>query len=68
MEPQSRVAVLVNNLGGCSQLEMGVVLNDALKLLRQRYKLEIDRVYCGTFMTSALPARSWVDSKSSLSV
>eukprot|EP00050_Salpingoeca_kvevrii_P017075 m.61458 g.61458 ORF g.61458 m.61458 type:complete len:637 (-) comp7342_c0_seq1:1093-3003(-) len=48
----SRVALMVNNLGGTSNLELGIVCNDALNYLVDELGIYVDRVCCGTFMTS----------------
>lgn len=47
----TRVALLVNNLGGTSQLELLVFLRSTLAALRAR-SLLVDRVYFGAHMTS----------------
>jgi len=46
-----RVAVLVNNLGGTSQLELWIFVRSVLKTLKVR-GIKVDRIYFGTFMTS----------------
>jgi hypothetical protein len=45
-------AVLVNNLGMTSRMELGVVLNAVATHLAQVRGLNISRVYCGTYMTA----------------
>nr|XP_054758491.1 triokinase/FMN cyclase-like [Lytechinus pictus]XP_054758492.1 triokinase/FMN cyclase-like [Lytechinus pictus] len=45
------VALLVNNLGGTSNLEMSIVARSALQYLN-RAGVKVERVYCGCFMTS----------------
>lgn len=44
-----RVVLLVNNLGGTSELEMGAVLAEAKKDLAKR-GLKVERAIAGTFM------------------
>ncbi|XP_067939748.1 triokinase/FMN cyclase-like isoform X2 [Watersipora subatra] len=44
------VAVIVNNLGGTSYLELNVVAKEVLQLCAQK-DLNAVRVYCGTFVT-----------------
>ncbi|EKM50436.1 uncharacterized protein PHACADRAFT_263729 [Phanerochaete carnosa HHB-10118-sp] len=46
-----RVVLLVNNLGGTSELEMGAVVVEAKKDLARR-GVKVERVVAGTFMTS----------------
>lgn len=48
----SQVVMMVNNLGGSSALELQVVTHSALKVLREKYQVEVMRVWCGSFMTS----------------
>ena len=50
-EQENEYAILVNNLGTTSALEMGVLLKSAVDYFEAR-QLKITRVYCGTFMTS----------------
>ncbi len=47
----SDVVVLVNNLGGTSNLELGVVVKEVLEQLGER-KQRVRRAYAGSFMTS----------------
>ncbi|XP_071079240.1 triokinase/FMN cyclase-like [Haliotis cracherodii] len=51
LSPGDRVACMVNNLGGTSVLELNIVAREALCYLEGR-GLKVDRMYCGTFMTS----------------
>ncbi|THH05051.1 hypothetical protein EW145_g5078 [Phellinidium pouzarii] len=44
------VVLMVNNLGGLSELELGGIAGEAVRILRERAK--IHRVLVGTFMTS----------------
>ncbi|KAK0040544.1 bifunctional ATP-dependent dihydroxyacetone kinase/FAD-AMP lyase (cyclizing) [Biomphalaria pfeifferi] len=46
-----RVALMVNNLGGTSVLEMNIVAKEAISYLED-IEVSVDRAYCGTFMTS----------------
>lgn len=46
------VSLMVNNLGGTSILELGIVTNAAIHCLTQHHKLRVERVYAGSFMTS----------------
>ncbi|XP_076464113.1 triokinase/FMN cyclase-like [Babylonia areolata] len=45
------VALMVNNLGGTSVLELNIVALEAVKYL-ERQGVKVDRAYCGCFMTS----------------
>ncbi|CAF1386400.1 unnamed protein product, partial [Didymodactylos carnosus] len=45
------VFLLVNNLGGCSNLELGIILKDAIENLEHR-GLHVKRVLCGELMSS----------------
>ncbi|CAG7851718.1 Dihydroxyacetone kinase 2 Short=DHA kinase 2; AltName: Full=Glycerone kinase 2; AltName: Full=Triokinase 2; AltName: Full=Triose kinase 2 [Serendipita indica DSM 11827] len=51
LDTQDRVILLVNNLGGTSELELGAVAAAAVLELERR-KMVIERVLVGTFMTS----------------
>ncbi|XP_072032070.1 triokinase/FMN cyclase-like [Amphiura filiformis] len=51
ISPDDHVAVVVNNLGGTSYLELSVVAKDAIAYLESQ-GVSVERVYCGTFMTS----------------
>lgn len=53
VDPQNddQVVLMVNNLGGTSALEIGIVVNDAVQYLSSRGLPPI-RIYAGTFMTS----------------
>ncbi|KAH9509125.1 hypothetical protein Btru_049123 [Bulinus truncatus] len=46
-----RVALMVNNLGGTSVLEMNIVAKEAISYL-ENLSVSVDRAYCGTYMTS----------------
>eukprot|EP00096_Caligus_rogercresseyi_P001047 TRINITY_DN11647_c0_g1_i1.p1 TRINITY_DN11647_c0_g1~~TRINITY_DN11647_c0_g1_i1.p1 ORF type:complete len:599 (+),score=159.08 TRINITY_DN11647_c0_g1_i1:47-1843(+) len=48
---EESVVLLVNNLGGTSQLEMGVMTGEAVRLLESK-GLKVERTYTGSFMTS----------------
>ncbi|XP_008553178.1 triokinase/FMN cyclase isoform X1 [Microplitis demolitor] len=45
------VAVLVNNFGGTSQLEQGIVINEIVTQLRSK-NIKVCRIYSGVLMTS----------------
>ncbi|XP_064621680.1 triokinase/FMN cyclase-like isoform X2 [Lineus longissimus] len=45
------VALMVNNLGGTSVLELNIMAKEAIDYLESKH-VKVDRVYCGTFMTS----------------
>ncbi|CAF3655765.1 unnamed protein product [Rotaria sordida] len=51
LQPDSSVLLFVNNLGGCSNLELGIIVKEAVENLEQR-KLNVKRVICGEMMTS----------------
>ncbi|XP_035824805.1 triokinase/FMN cyclase isoform X2 [Aplysia californica] len=46
-----RVALMVNNLGGTSVLELNIVAKEAIEYLERR-GVSVERAYCGTYMTS----------------
>ncbi|KAI0084466.1 Dak1 domain-containing protein [Irpex rosettiformis] len=46
-----RVVLLVNNLGGTSELELGAIVREAEKVLVAR-DITVERIIAGTFMTS----------------
>ncbi|XP_029207426.2 LOW QUALITY PROTEIN: triokinase/FMN cyclase-like [Acropora millepora] len=46
------VALVVNNLGGTSVLELNIVAGAAIKYLTKQKGISVDRVYTGSFMTS----------------
>ncbi|KAK9327292.1 Dak1 domain-containing protein [Lipomyces starkeyi] len=50
--PADEVVLLVNNLGGISNLELGVFVHLAASQLRETYELKLVRVLAGTFMTA----------------
>ncbi len=47
----SEVVVLVNNLGGTSNLELGIVVKEVMEQLRER-KMKVRRAFAGPLMTS----------------
>lgn len=47
-----RVALVVNNLGGTSVLELNIVTRAAITYLTKEKGVQVDRVYVGSFMTS----------------
>jgi len=49
--PGERIAVLVNNLGATTPMEMAIFTRRVLQVLSFR-NLVVERVYCGTFMSS----------------
>ncbi len=50
-KPPRRVALLINNLGGTTAMELAIVARRALTVLSER-QVEVERVYAGTFLTS----------------
>ena len=48
----THVAMMVNNLGSTTDIEMGVIFHTALAQLREFYGLQVDLVSCGRFMTA----------------
>ena len=46
------MVALLNNLGAISDLEMGVLVNEAIKQLTEKFSVEVKRVFSGRFMTS----------------
>ncbi|KAH7131499.1 Dak1 domain-containing protein [Dactylonectria estremocensis] len=51
-ERGQRVALMVNNLGGLSVLELGVVADEVVRQLVESRGITIDRCLVGTFVTS----------------
>ncbi len=51
LKTAERIAVLVNNLGATTAMELAIFARRALNLL-EAHGLEIERAYAGTFMTS----------------
>ncbi|VDM70567.1 unnamed protein product [Strongylus vulgaris] len=45
------IVLLINNLGGVSQIEMGIIRSEVVKWCRQ-HSIQIARLLCGTYMTS----------------
>jgi dihydroxyacetone kinase len=52
VEPGMEVALVVNNLGGTSNLELSIVTNAAIRYLVDVLQAVVVRVYCGSLMTS----------------
>ena len=50
--PADPVVLLANNLGGLSNLELGVLVAEAVRQLADTYAIVPVRVYAGAFMTS----------------
>lgn len=48
----SRLAVIINNLGGLSNIELTVFANEVVKYLKRNPKIVLQRIYIGSFMTS----------------
>jgi dihydroxyacetone kinase len=47
------IILMINNLGGLSNLELCLFANDCVKyLMHTKQNIKIARIYCGTFMTS----------------
>jgi len=44
-----RVVLLVNNLGGLSELEMGAITGESVKWLQAK-AIVVERAYSGTYM------------------
>eukprot|EP00043_Microstomoeca_roanoka_P006722 m.65262 g.65262 ORF g.65262 m.65262 type:complete len:723 (+) comp13534_c0_seq2:88-2256(+) len=51
-QDESKYAVLINNLGGTSPLELAVATNSVIQQLTERFGATLSRVYSGTYMTS----------------
>ncbi|XP_052272515.1 triokinase/FMN cyclase-like isoform X1 [Dreissena polymorpha] len=47
-----RVACMINNLGGMSVLEMNIIAKETVQYLEVDLGLNLDRAYCGTYVTS----------------
>ena len=52
IDSQDDIVVLVNNLGGLSQLEMGSIVTEVLGQLKLHHHIRPVRVLSGTYMTS----------------
>ncbi|RMZ88685.1 hypothetical protein DV736_g4076, partial [Chaetothyriales sp. CBS 134916] len=52
IRPSDQVVLFVNNLGGVSNLEMGGIITELDKQLKESYSLTPVRVIAGTFLTS----------------
>ena len=48
----AKVALLVNNLGGCTALELAIAARRAVATLEDKYGIAVARCYCGSFMTA----------------
>jgi hypothetical protein len=46
---EDRVVLLVNNLGGVSELELGLIVQEALSVLESQ-NIKVERVNAGSFM------------------
>jgi dihydroxyacetone kinase len=51
LAPGERIAVLINNLGGTTNMELAIFARKALDVLRSR-AVVVERVYAGAFVTS----------------
>lgn len=49
--PEKRVAMMINNLGATTPMELAIVARQATSLLRLQ-SFEVERVYAGTFLSS----------------
>ncbi|XP_028409889.1 triokinase/FMN cyclase-like [Dendronephthya gigantea] len=47
-----KLGLMVNNLGGTTQLELYIVAKEAVQYLKTKKGVEVERIYVGTFMTS----------------
>lgn len=52
LQPNTRVILVVNNLGGLSNLEMGIIAKEAIRFLTNKKGVCVEMAYMGTFMTS----------------
>jgi len=52
LSPSQRVALLVNNLGGSTPIEVSLATRRAIKTLTNNYHVQVCRCYSGTFMTA----------------
>jgi dihydroxyacetone kinase len=48
---EKRVAVMVNNLGAVTEMELAIVARHAMRLLESR-EFTVERIYAGTFLSS----------------
>jgi triose/dihydroxyacetone kinase / FAD-AMP lyase (cyclizing) len=47
----NRIAVMINNLGATTEMELAIVAQHALSLL-ERNEFVVERIYAGTFLSS----------------
>jgi dihydroxyacetone kinase len=52
LEKGDKIGLVVNNLGGTSNLEMGILANDTIRYLTDECGVDVMRVICGAMMTS----------------
>ncbi|KAI5811084.1 dihydroxyacetone kinase [Peziza echinospora] len=52
IKKEDEYVLMVNNLGGVSQLEMGGITTTVAEQLQNKHLIHPKRVYCGTLMTS----------------
>jgi triose/dihydroxyacetone kinase / FAD-AMP lyase (cyclizing) len=55
-EDTDDVVLMLNNLGGLSELELGLILTETRKVAQDR-GMKIRRILCGTFMVSITACR-----------
>lgn len=52
IQKEDKVVLMINNLGGLSQLELGAVANEVISQLREGHGIQPRRVLSGTYMSS----------------
>ncbi|KAJ5008177.1 Dihydroxyacetone kinase 1 [Colletotrichum sp. SAR 10_66] len=52
IQKEDKVVLMINNLGGLSQLELGAITNEVISQLREGHGIQPRRVLSGTYMSS----------------
>ncbi|CAI0643237.1 unnamed protein product [Colletotrichum noveboracense] len=52
IQKEDKVVLMINNLGGLSQLELGAIANEVISQLREGHGIQPRRVLSGTYMSS----------------
>jgi dihydroxyacetone kinase len=52
IQPKEDAILLINNLGGLSQLELGAITTEVCTQLKQDYNINLRRILAGTYMSS----------------
>ncbi|KAH0425138.1 dihydroxyacetone kinase [Colletotrichum camelliae] len=52
LQKDDKIVLMVNNLGGLSQLELGAITNEVISQLKGRHDIQPRRILSGTYMSS----------------